>query len=534
MDKAKIDLTFYFVTDDAAPGFSALQQAETAVAAGATVVQYRNKGFSEQDLQEVIAVRDLCTINGVLFIVNDDIVLARAAGADGVHLGQEDSDPALARKLLGEGAVIGISVSTPAELARTDLAPCDYIGTGPVFSTGTKQDAGSVIGTDGLAAVVNRCSLPVVAIGGITPERVRQCFKAGAEGAAVISAITRAEDPAGSAARFAAACGLQPAEPASPWNDEFSLIRSILADFHEPRGNKQGVVKVGAGDDAALLKTLKNPVITTDTQRENVHFRRRWQSMSEIGYKAAEITFSDLAASYADPVALFVNLALPADISEDQVLQIYEGIGTSLFARGAVLGGGNVSSARVLGLDLFAAGEADPDIFPVRFSALPGWGLYVTGELGLARAGLDCLSRGDDEFDGLIRAFTSPSARFDAAAVLAKNRVECVMDISDGLAGDAVHIAEASGVTINLDLSGAPVSCELSDYCLKYGKSPQQLMAAGGEDYELVFACPPDVFKTVAHKLPGAFRVGECVPYNGLPVKGLPGEITGYRHGGRI
>ncbi|MFO7932062.1 MAG: thiamine-phosphate kinase [Desulfosalsimonas sp.] len=534
MDKAKIDLTFYFVTDDDAPGSSALQQAYTAVAAGATVVQYRNKSFSGQDMPEVLAVRDLCKINGVLFIVNDDIVLAMAAGADGVHLGQEDSDPALARKLLGEGAVIGISVSTTAELERTDPAPCDYIGTGPVFSTGTKQDAGSAIGTEGLAAVARRCSLPVVAIGGITPERVRQCFKAGAAGAAVISAITRAADPAASAARFAEACGLQPAEPASPWNDEFLLIRRILADFREPRDNKQGPVKVGAGDDAALLKTLKNPVVTTDTQRENVHFRRRWQSMSEIGYKAAEITFSDLAASYAKPVALFVNLALPADISEEQVLQIYEGIRSSLFSRGAVLGGGNVSSARAMGLDLFAAGEANPEIFPVRSSALPGWGLYVTGQLGLARAGLDCLYRGDDGFAGLIHAFTSPSARFDAASVLAENRVECVMDLSDGLAGDAVHIAEASGVTINLDLAGAPVNRELSDYCLKYGKSPQHVMAAGGEDYELVFACPPTVFETVAQKLPGAYRIGECVSYNGLPVKGLPGEITGYRHGGRI
>ncbi|MFW6081547.1 MAG: thiamine-phosphate kinase [Desulfosalsimonas sp.] len=521
------------MTDDAAPQLSALQQAETAVAAGATVVQYRNKAFSPKNLPEVIALRDLCAINNVLFIVNDDIVLAKAAGADGVHLGQEDCDPADARKALGEEAIIGISVSTPAELDGTDLSLCDYIGTGPVFTTGTKADAGGAIGTSGLAAVADKCFLPVVAIGGINPERVQQCFEAGAAGAAVISAITRAADPAASAARFAAACGLQPRQPASPWNDEFSLIRRIL-EASSGWGGKKWPFKVGAGDDAALLKTLKNPVITTDAQRENVHFRRRWQSMSEIGYKAAEVTFSDLAASYAEPVALFVNLALPADISEGHVMQIYEGISISLAARGAALGGGNISSARVLGLDMFAAGEGNPDIFPVRSSAIPGWGVYVTGPLGLARAGLDCLARGDYGFAGLVDSFSRPEARFDAAAVLAENRVECVMDISDGLAGDVAHIAEASGLTVNLDLSGAPVSPELEKYCLKYQKSPRQVMAAGGEDYELVFACPPKVFEAVGQKLPGAFRIGECVPYNGLPVSGLPEGVRGYRHGGRI
>ncbi|MCF8024179.1 MAG: thiamine-phosphate kinase [Desulfobacteraceae bacterium] len=531
MDNGKIDLRFYFITDDSAPAeLSALRQAEIAVAAGATAVQYRNKKFFPSDFAEFLAIRDLCVLNGVCFIVNDDIVLARAAGADGVHLGQQDADAVLARNILGETAVIGISVSTIEELARTDLSCCDYIGTGPVCNTGTKADAKPVIGVKGLAEVVSRTTLPVVAIGGINAWHVSDCFEAGATGVAVISAITRAADPEAAAEEFGAACGLEPRAFAASWIDEFSLIRRIVA-YSNTDSDESGAVRIGAGDDAALLGDLKNPVFTTDTQREYVHFCRGWLSMEDLGYKAAEITFSDLAASYAEPVALFVNLALPKDVSEEHVLQIYEGIGRSLAKRKAVLAGGNISSARVLGLDLFAAGEANPDIFPVRSAAKPGWGVYVTGPLGLARAGLDCLKRGDDGFAGLIRAFTRPAARFDAPYVLAQNRVECAMDISDGLAGDAAHIAEASGVTVDLDFSAAPVAPELAKYCEKYGWAPVHVMASGGEDYELLFACPPDVFESVCSQLPSAFQVGVCRSYTGKLISGLPEDIHGYRHG---
>lgn len=528
---ARIDPRFYFITDDSAPpGLSALRQVEIAVSAGATAVQYRNKRFFLSDFSEVLAIRDICILNGIFFIVNDDIVMARAAGADGVHLGQKDADTSLARRILGDGAVIGISVSTPEELANTDLSCCDYIGTGPVCGTGTKADAKPVIGIKGLADVAARTDLPVVAIGGITSEVVPDCLEAGAAGAAVISAITRAPDPAAAAGVFGGACGVLPRKPASAWKDEFNLIRSILAGS-EGLPDKKGRVRIGAGDDAAMLAALENPVFTTDTQREEVHFRRKWQSMKDLGYKASEITLSDLAASYAQPAAVFVNLALPPDISEAQVLRVYEGICSSLRGRGAVIGGGNISSARIMSLDIFAAGEANPDIFPLRSNARPGWGVYVTGPLGLAGAGLDCLRRGDDCFAGLVCAFTRPSARFDAAAVLAQYRVECVMDISDGLAGDAVHIAEASGLSLELDLRAVPVAPELSAYCKKYGELPERMIASGGEDYELLFACPPEVFEQICPQLPSAFQVGVCRPFTGKPVLGLPEGIGGYRHG---
>ena len=166
-------LRFYFITDDQAPALSALEQVRAALRGGAGCVQYRNKAFRLPDYEEVRRIRDVCRTNGVTLLINDNVLLARAVGADGVHLGQTDADPREARAILGPAALIGVSVSTPAELRQTDLAHCDYVGSGPVFATGTKADAKPVRGIDGLAEIVRQIPLPVVAIGGITPPTAR-------------------------------------------------------------------------------------------------------------------------------------------------------------------------------------------------------------------------------------------------------------------------------------------------------------------------------------------------------------------------
>jgi len=524
-----IDLRFYFITDDACDEISPLQQVKTAIQAGAGVVQYRNKSFSASDLEEAVAIADLCRLHGVPFIVNDDITLALALDASGVHLGQQDFDPALARRILGSDRIIGVSVSTPDELSHTDLGPCDYLGTGPVYFTGTKADASDVIGTGGLAEIVSLSSLPVVAIGGIGPEEVSACFNSGACGVAVISAITRAQDPLSAAIKFGQACGTKPRPIRAAWQDEFGLIDKIMQTCRPPE-NIPSALLVGAGDDAALLENISRPVISTDAQHEDIHFRRCWQSFSEIGYKAAETAFSDLAASYAQPLAMFVNLSLPKSISEEDVVEIYKGINHSLASRRAVLAGGNVASAKSLAIDLFVIGRAESDLFPLRSAAKPGYGIYATGPLGLARAGLDCLIRGDKQFPALVEAFKKPKARFDAARILADHRVKCTMDISDGLAGDVRHMAMASHVTAAMDLSRVPVDLSLDMFCRKYKALPREIMAAGGEDYELLFACPKEVFEELKQKLPEACSVGICLPYSGVPVTGLPEGIRGFDH----
>jgi thiamine-monophosphate kinase len=152
--------------------------------------------------------------------------------------------------------------------------------------------------------------------------------------------------------------------------------------------------------------------------------------------------------------------------------------------------------------------------------------------LGLARAGLESLINNDESFKNLIFKFKFPSARFDAAQILAEAGIDCLMDISDGLAGDAGHIAKASGITIELDLSSCEFDSDLTAFSGKYGKKPEEIALSGGEDYELLFACHPDIYKTISDKLKTSFKVGRCLPFTGKHLISLQG-IGSFQHGKR-
>jgi thiamine-monophosphate kinase len=542
-------LKFYFITDENALDFPLFKQVEIAIIAGASVIQYRNKYFLPKDLKELESIRELCRTNSVPLIINDNIILAKAVAADGVHLGQTDEDVSTARNIMGPDAIIGISVSTIEELAKTDLTFADYFGTGPVFATNTKIDASPVIGLAGLKTVVERSTIPVVAIGGIDVSRVDDCFSQGAAGIAVISCITRAEDSLFEAKKLGRMCGCDPRVLRGGWNNEFGLIDKLIekltagmtsADSVSSGSTSSGFtsfgftsfgLKVPPGDDAALFETIPHPVITTDTQKENIHFRRDWQALDEIGQKAVEITFSDLAASYAQPISLFVNLSIPSYMPDPDIENLYSGIRRVLEKYQATLGGGNISSGREFSIDLFALGNGHPDIFPLRSNARPGDGLYVTGPLGMASAGLQCLKNGETGYPELIEKFKNPKARFDAAEILAKHNVTCVMDVSDGLAGDAGHIAAASNVSIRFELSAFITDLVLAKFCNKYSLNPEKIMLSGGEDYELMFACLPSVFEQIKKLLPESFQVGECISISGTRLMNIPADILSFQHG---
>jgi len=345
------------------------------------------------------------------------------------------------------------------------------------------------------------------------------------------SCISVTGDPPAMEEKIVSACGRSPGNTfEAPWNDEFGLIEKLLQ--HMPGIPGAGsIIKVPAGDDAALLSQINRPVITTDTQKEGVHFRLSWQTPAEIGSKAVEITLSDLAASYATPVAVFINLALPGYISENMVEEVYKGVKKALEKHNCILGGGNISAADVFSLDLFAIGEAHDEIFPVRSGAKPGQGLFATGMLGLARAGLESLIKKDSGFEPLVDKFKSPVARFDAAHILAKNGVKAVIDISDGLAGDALHIAKASNIYIELDLSAVEFDDLLLSFCKKYNLDPKEIFISGGEDYELLFTCTDETFAKIKKVLPSALMVGRCFPFAGMHLGNLPPGVSSFQHG---
>ncbi len=176
--------------------FSHLELTELAISGGADTIQFRRKEGSTRELIEIAqGMRRLCTEKGAVFIVNDRIDVAIATGADGVHLGQDDFPIPLARELLGKERIIGGSAATPEEIEICIREGADYVGFGPVYPTGSKDDAGPVSGIDLLKRIVASTPVPVIAIGGIDQSNASHVMGAGAHGIAVISAVCCKEDP---------------------------------------------------------------------------------------------------------------------------------------------------------------------------------------------------------------------------------------------------------------------------------------------------------------------------------------------------
>ena len=507
-------IRFCLVIDEEAPALSLTSQAEAAMRAGATMIRYAGDGVTSEKWSELRDLCRLCQSNRVPFVVRDHLYIAKALGANGVHLDRSTENLQAVREILGPQAIIGKTVHPQAPNAA-DTSLWDYIEFSPFETIST-----------GLP------SPPFVTAGGISdPVIARRALDLGAAGISADSLAFQSETSASKLAALTDACGCTPCpELTRPWRDEFGLIEKLL----RPAAASPDAVSpliVPPGDDACLLSPLSRPVISTDTQKEGVHFRLDWQTPEEIGRKAVSVTLSDLAASYARPVSFFVNLSIPPNISEAFIAALYLGIREALGQYDCTLGGGNISAGGELSLDLFAIGEGKKGVFPKRSGAKPGFGLYVTGPLGLARAGLETLQRNDPGFSRLVHRFKTPTARFDAADILAAHGVPCVMDISDGLSGDARHIARASHLTIELDVSGLTHEETFVSFCKKYNHRPETFVLAGGEDYELLFACTPDTYNALKKSLPDAARVGRCSAFQGRDIISREIGLSSYQHG---
>lgn len=190
-------LTLYLVTDRAMARDRPLDDVvNEAVAGGVTCVQLREKHSSTREfLQQAERVMRVLEGSGVPLIVNDRIDVALAVGADGVHLGQQDMPYPTARALLGPDVVIGLSVESVADVEQANDWDVDYLGVSPIFETPTKRDTRGSWGLDGLARVRAMTRHPLVAIGGINWRNVADTVRSGADGIAVVSAISAAADP---------------------------------------------------------------------------------------------------------------------------------------------------------------------------------------------------------------------------------------------------------------------------------------------------------------------------------------------------
>jgi len=244
----------------------------------------------------------------------------------------------------------------------------------------------------------------------------------------------------------------------------------------------------GIGDDAAVIPMdgQNSMVITTDALIENVHFRLDWASAYEIGRKSAAVNISDVAAMGASALGLFLSLAVPSGTSDVWMDDFVRGLCSWNVP---LLGGDTSSSPDGIAVTVTAIGKTGNSQLKRRSTAKAGDSLYVTGNLGDSAAGLYVLQHSLTGYEELVRAHLDPVPKTAEGEKLGRCQyVTAMMDISDGLAGDALHIAKTSGLSVCIDCNLIPMSKAMLQLCAEYNLDPLQMALGGGEDYQLLFA----------------------------------------------
>lgn len=202
-------LRLCLVTDRGlAAGRSVVDVALAAARGGATMVQLREKEATTRAfVDQARALKAALAPLGVALAINDRLDVALAVDADGLHVGQDDLPVEAARRLLGSGKFVGLSITAVDQVLRPDAAAADYLGVGPIYAQRTKADAAAPLGLDGLRRIRGLTGKPIVAIGGLTPDNSAAALAAGADGLAVVSAIVAAAEPEAAARRFRALFG---------------------------------------------------------------------------------------------------------------------------------------------------------------------------------------------------------------------------------------------------------------------------------------------------------------------------------------
>lgn len=285
---------------------------------------------------------------------------------------------------------------------------------------------------------------------------------------------------------------------------EFGFIHRVAQKLQTRRG-----VKVGIGDDAAILESLRTPVISCDALIENVHFRRDWTTPFLLGRKAMNVNVSDLAAKGARPVAAFVTLGISENLLNQAnaiswLESLYEGFEDAAREFDFTIAGGDTTRTKnEIVISITLIGEAGNIAPPLRSGAKVGDIVLATGTLGDSAAGLFLLenpaiqvSRSTLEF--LLARHFNPTPRMrEMQIVLGAGSTpspKAAMDLSDGLAGDAAHIARASDLQIEIDVAALPISkaCREAASKSESGNAAQNWALYGGEDYELLLCVAPE------------------------------------------
>lgn len=279
-----------------------------------------------------------------------------------------------------------------------------------------------------------------------------------------------------------------------------------------------------AGDDAAVLTSLKTPVVTTDSFFEGTHFYRWWTAPDLLAIRLLEAALSDIAAMGAEPRSVLSAVTLPSDMDVDWLMEFYKGLTSRSDC--PVVGGETIEGSD-FGITLTVIGDCGSKKPLLRSAVKPGDSIWVTGPLGRSLDSPDLLKNGrDEELTAMekeqVELFLAPKARFDALPAMRSCAVKAAIDISDGLFSECSHLARESGVEITVELERVPL--------VPYAESYPVAACSAGEDFELLFALPSGATEPGV----GFYRIGTAsegmeftVTYHG---KRIENDSRGYDH----
>ncbi|HEY0630869.1 MAG TPA: thiamine-phosphate kinase [Thermoleophilaceae bacterium] len=307
---------------------------------------------------------------------------------------------------------------------------------------------------------------------------------------------------------------------------ELELIAAIKAAL----GPAPARVLTGPGDDAAVVRADAVLATSTDTVVDGVHFSLSTHSPADVGHKALATALSDIAAMGAGPGEAYVALVMPPHFGG--ALELVEGMRELAARHGVALAGGDVVSGPVLAITVTVTGwSGAADRLVYRSGARPGDIVGVTGELGGSGAGLRLLESGESppERDALVTRHRRPEPLLATGLALAAVGVSAMIDVSDGVATDAGHLAAASGALIEIHLADLPLAA---------GVESASFAATAGDDYELLFTAPPDrraaIERAAAATGTRVSWLGDVRPGGGLvEIRGPDGrlvDLRGYEH----